>query len=76
MLTLYKAGGTAKITRANIVTELHKISYVGITKTVKFKTNGNIYARDDLHLPGEVRKDRPTRQHETPDRQSVVVAQL
>ena len=43
MLTLYKAGGTAKITRANIVTELHKISYVGITKTVKFKTNGNIY---------------------------------
>ncbi|MGB9112116.1 MAG: branched-chain amino acid ABC transporter substrate-binding protein [Acidimicrobiales bacterium] len=41
MLTLYKAG--KPITRPNIVTELHKISYVGITKTVKFKTNGNIY---------------------------------
>lgn len=41
MLTLYKAG--KPITRSNIVTELHKISYVGITKTVKFKTNGNIY---------------------------------
>jgi branched-chain amino acid transport system substrate-binding protein len=41
MLTLYKA--KKPITRANIVTELHKISYVGITKTVKFKTNGNIY---------------------------------
>jgi branched-chain amino acid transport system substrate-binding protein len=46
MLTLYKAGkltgGTTAI-RTNIVNELHKISYVGITKTVKFKTNGNIY---------------------------------
>jgi branched-chain amino acid transport system substrate-binding protein len=41
MLMLYKAG--KQISRANIVTQLHKISYVGITKTVKFKTNGNIY---------------------------------
>jgi branched-chain amino acid transport system substrate-binding protein len=43
ILTLYKEGGSAKVTRANIVTELHKISYAGITKTIKFKTNGNIY---------------------------------
>lgn len=45
MLTLYKAGkltgGTSGIRKA-IVTELHKLSWVGITKTVKFKTNGNI----------------------------------
>ncbi|MGA8296558.1 MAG: branched-chain amino acid ABC transporter substrate-binding protein [Acidimicrobiales bacterium] len=40
MLTLSKAG--KPINRANIVSELHKISYKGITKTVKFKTNGNI----------------------------------
>ncbi|HEY5265758.1 MAG TPA: branched-chain amino acid ABC transporter substrate-binding protein [Acidimicrobiales bacterium] len=31
-----------KITRANIVTELHKISFKGITKTIKFQKNGNI----------------------------------
>lgn len=31
------------ITRANIATELHKISYQGITKLVRFKANGNIY---------------------------------
>jgi len=31
-----------KITRSAIVTELHKISYKGMTKTVKFQTDGNI----------------------------------
>jgi branched-chain amino acid transport system substrate-binding protein len=31
-----------KITRANLVAELHKISYKGITKTVKFQSDGNI----------------------------------
>jgi branched-chain amino acid transport system substrate-binding protein len=31
-----------KITRAAIVAELHKISYKGITKTLKFQKNGNI----------------------------------
>jgi branched-chain amino acid transport system substrate-binding protein len=31
-----------KITRAAVVAELHKISYKGITKTVKFQKNGNI----------------------------------
>jgi branched-chain amino acid transport system substrate-binding protein len=31
-----------KITRANIVAELHKISFKGITKTLKFQKNGNI----------------------------------
>jgi branched-chain amino acid transport system substrate-binding protein len=34
--------GTMAITRANVVTELHKISYVGITKTVSFLPDGNI----------------------------------
>jgi branched-chain amino acid transport system substrate-binding protein len=31
-----------KITRASIVAELHKISYKGITKTLKFQKDGNI----------------------------------
>jgi branched-chain amino acid transport system substrate-binding protein len=31
-----------KITRAAVVTELHKISYKGITKTIKFQKDGNI----------------------------------
>jgi branched-chain amino acid transport system substrate-binding protein len=31
-----------KITRSNIVTELHKISYKGMTKTIKFQSDGNI----------------------------------
>jgi branched-chain amino acid transport system substrate-binding protein len=34
--------GTMAITRANVVNELHKISYVGITKTVAFQADGNI----------------------------------
>ncbi|HLX77723.1 MAG TPA: branched-chain amino acid ABC transporter substrate-binding protein, partial [Acidimicrobiales bacterium] len=41
MKTLWAA--KKPITRANIASELHKISYQGITKLVKFKTNGNIY---------------------------------
>jgi hypothetical protein len=31
-----------KITRASIVAELHKITYKGITKVVKFQKDGNI----------------------------------
>jgi branched-chain amino acid transport system substrate-binding protein len=31
-----------KITRAAVVAELHKISYKGITKTIKFQKDGNI----------------------------------
>ncbi|HVA53236.1 MAG TPA: branched-chain amino acid ABC transporter substrate-binding protein [Acidimicrobiales bacterium] len=31
-----------RITRAGLVAELHKISYKGITKSVKFQSNGNI----------------------------------
>ncbi|HTW09242.1 MAG TPA: branched-chain amino acid ABC transporter substrate-binding protein [Acidimicrobiales bacterium] len=34
--------GTMAITRLNVVNELHKISYVGITKTVSFLPDGNI----------------------------------
>jgi len=34
--------GTMAITRANVVTELHKLSYVGITKTIAFMADGNI----------------------------------
>lgn len=31
-----------KITRANVVAELHKITYKGITKLIKFQSDGNI----------------------------------
>ena len=31
-----------KVTRAGIVSALHKLSYKGMTKTVKFQSNGNI----------------------------------
>ena len=31
-----------KVTRAGLVTALHSISYKGITKTVKFQSDGNI----------------------------------
>ena len=31
-----------KVTRAGIVSALHKLSYKGMTKVVKFQTNGNI----------------------------------
>ncbi len=31
-----------KITRANVVTALHKLSYKGMTKTIKFQSDGNI----------------------------------
>lgn len=34
--------GTAAITRAAVVNGLHKISFVGLTKTVSFEPNGNI----------------------------------
>ena len=37
LLTQHKA-----ITRANLVTQLHKITFKGITKVVKFQKNGNI----------------------------------
>jgi DNA-3-methyladenine glycosylase I len=36
-----KGNGNA-VTRAKIVAELHKISYKGMTKTVKFQSDGNI----------------------------------
>jgi len=35
-------GGTMNITRQNVVTGLHKIVYVGLTKTISFTSNGNI----------------------------------
>jgi branched-chain amino acid transport system substrate-binding protein len=38
----YLAKHHKKITRSNIVGELHKISYKGMTKTVKFQSDGNI----------------------------------
>jgi branched-chain amino acid transport system substrate-binding protein len=34
--------GVKNITRANVVKALHKVSYKGMTKTVKFQANGNI----------------------------------
>ena len=34
--------GTAAITRQNIVTALHQITFKGITKTISFEHNGNI----------------------------------
>lgn len=41
MRSLWTTGG-AKETRAHIVAGLHHLSYKGITKTVKFQTDGNI----------------------------------
>jgi len=41
MLSLWSTGGH-KETRANIVNALHKVSYKGITKTIKFQADGNI----------------------------------
>jgi branched-chain amino acid transport system substrate-binding protein len=37
-------GGTMNITRENVVKGLHKISFIGLTKTISFKANGNIAA--------------------------------
>ena len=34
--------GVAAVTRQNIVTALHKITFKGITKTISFEANGNI----------------------------------
>lgn len=34
--------GLSKVTRSAVVTGLHKVDYPGITKTVKFKSNGDI----------------------------------
>jgi len=42
-------GGTKNITRSNVVTGLHKIKYVGITKTISFKAHGNING-DDIYV--------------------------
>ena len=39
-------GGTAKITRVNVVNGLHRIVYRGLTKTVSFLGNGNIAGAD------------------------------
>jgi branched-chain amino acid transport system substrate-binding protein len=41
IIDVMKGLGT-KITRGAIVKGLHKVDYVGITKTVKFKSNGDI----------------------------------
>jgi branched-chain amino acid transport system substrate-binding protein len=35
-------GGTAAITRENVVTALHKLTFVGLTKTIHFESDGNI----------------------------------
>ena len=35
-------GGLMNITRHNVVVGLHKIVYVGITKTISFTSNGNV----------------------------------
>jgi branched-chain amino acid transport system substrate-binding protein len=37
-----KKGGTANLTRENVVAELHKINFVGLTKTISFQPDGNI----------------------------------
>jgi branched-chain amino acid transport system substrate-binding protein len=39
-------GGTKNITRQNVVNGLHHIVYHGLTKTIKFKSNGNISGTD------------------------------
>jgi branched-chain amino acid transport system substrate-binding protein len=39
---LFAHGGAAHVTRRNIVNALHAVTYVGLTKTVKFLPNGNI----------------------------------
>lgn len=42
MKNLYTKGGLKALTRKNIVTALHTVSWVGLTKTVRFLPNGNI----------------------------------
>ncbi len=42
MLKIWKAYGAKGETRARIVTFLHAVSWVGLTKTIKFQANGNI----------------------------------
>jgi len=42
MKILASKGGTSAITRLNVINELHKISYVGLTKTISFLPDGNI----------------------------------
>ena len=39
-------GGVKNITRQNVVNGLHKILYHGLTKTIKFKSDGNISGTD------------------------------
>ncbi len=55
-----KSLGT-NVTRAGIVSGLHKATYKGLTKTVHFQSNGNIAGNVRLHLQGEERQDRRRR---------------
>ena len=47
-----------KVSRAGIVSGLHKVTYIGLTKAVHFQPNGNIAGNGRLRLPGEERQDR------------------
>jgi branched-chain amino acid transport system substrate-binding protein len=42
MKLIAEHAGTAQITRQNVDTALHQLSFVGITKTIHFESNGNI----------------------------------
>ena len=42
MTLIAEHAGTAQITRENVVTALHQLTFVGITKIIKFDSNGNI----------------------------------
>jgi branched-chain amino acid transport system substrate-binding protein len=46
MKEIAATAGVAQLTRANIVTALHRITFKGLTKTVSFQANGNISGVD------------------------------
>ena len=56
-------GGTKNITRQNVVNGLHHILYHGLTKTIKFKSNGNISGTDIYVNQVQGGQVGPTRPH-------------
>ena len=56
-------GGTKNITRQNVVNGLHNILYHGLTKTIKFKSDGNISGTDIYVNQVQSGQVGPTRPH-------------